>query len=58
MFKKVTTVIIRKDGDRDYLNSEVYKSIVLLNILRKTLKAVISNYIYFLTETYTLFPNI
>jgi hypothetical protein len=57
IFKKATTVIIRKDGDRDYLNSEIYKSIALLNILKKALKAVISNYIYFLAETYTLLSN-
>jgi hypothetical protein len=57
MFKKATTVIIRKDGDRNYSNLEVYKSIALLNILKKTLEAVISNCIRFLTETHTLLPN-
>jgi hypothetical protein len=50
-------VIIRKDGDRDYSNSEVYRLIALLNTLKKALEAVISNYIYFLTETHTLLPN-
>jgi hypothetical protein len=51
-------VIIRKNDDRDYSNLKVYKLIALLNILRKALKAVISNYIYFLTKTYTLLSNI
>jgi hypothetical protein len=51
-------VIIRKDGDRDYLNLEVYRLIALLNILKKTLEAVVSNYIYFLTETHTLLSDI
>jgi hypothetical protein len=51
-------VIIRKNGDRDYLNLKTYKLIALLNILKKVLEAVISNYIYFLTETHTLLSNI
>jgi hypothetical protein len=50
-------VIIRKDGDRDYSNSKIYKSIALLNTLKKALEAVISNCIYFLTETHTLLSN-
>jgi hypothetical protein len=50
-------VIIRKDGDRDYLNSKIYKLIALLNILKKALEAVVSNYIYFLAETHALFPD-
>jgi hypothetical protein len=50
-------VIIRKDGDRDYSNSKVYKSIVLLNTLEKALKAVVSNCIYFLAETHALLPD-
>jgi hypothetical protein len=50
-------VIIRKNGDRNYLNRKIYKLIALLNILKKALEAVISNYIYFLTEIYTLLPN-
>jgi hypothetical protein len=57
MFKKVIIIIIRKDGDRDYLNSKIYKLIALLNILKKALKVVISNYIYFLTKTHTLLSN-
>jgi hypothetical protein len=50
-------MIIRKNGDRDYLNLKIYKLIILLNILKKALKAVISNCIYFLTETYALLPD-
>jgi hypothetical protein len=51
-------MIICKNGDKDYSNLKIYKLIALLNILRKTLKAVISNYIYFLAEIYTLLSNI
>jgi hypothetical protein len=50
-------VIIRKNGDRNYSNSKIYKLIVLLNILRKALEAIVSNRIYFLTKIYTLLPN-
>jgi hypothetical protein len=57
IFKKTIIMIIRKDGDRDYLNPEIYRLIALLNILKKALKAVISNYIYFLAETHTLLSN-
>jgi hypothetical protein len=56
-FKKATTVIIRKDGDRDYSNSKAYRPIALLNILEKALEAVISNRIYFLAETHALLSN-
>jgi hypothetical protein len=58
MFKKIIIMIIRKDSDRDYLNLKIYKLIALLNTLKKALKAIISNYIYFLTETHTLLLNI
>jgi hypothetical protein len=57
-FKKIIIIIIRKNGDKNYLNLKIYRLIALLNILKKTLKAVISNCIYFLTKTYALFPNI
>jgi hypothetical protein len=57
IFKKATTVIIRKDGDRDYSNSKAYKSIALLNTLKKALEAVISNRIRFLAKIHTLLPN-
>jgi hypothetical protein len=50
-------MIIRKNSDRDYSNLKIYKLIVLLNILKKALKTVISNYIYFLTKTHALLPN-
>jgi len=56
-FKKATTVIIRKDGDRDYSNPEAYRPIALLNTLGKALEAVVSNRIRFLAETHALLPD-
>jgi hypothetical protein len=56
-FKKAITVILRKDDDKDYLNSKLYKSIALLNTFGKALEAVISNYVRFLVETHALLPD-
>jgi hypothetical protein len=56
-FKKAITVILRKDGNKDYLSLKLYRSIALLNTLGKTLKAVISNRLRFLTETHALLPD-
>jgi hypothetical protein len=56
-FKKTIIIILRKNGNKDYLSSKLYKFIALLNIFEKILKAVISNYIYFLVEIYTLLSN-
>jgi len=53
-FKKVMTVILRKEGNRDYLSPKIYKLITLLNTLGKALELVISNYLCFLVETYAL----
>jgi hypothetical protein len=56
-FKKATIIILRKDGNKNYLNSILYRSIALLNIFKKILEAVISNCIYFLIETHALLPD-
>jgi hypothetical protein len=56
-FKKAITVILRKDGDKDYSSSKLYRSIALLNTLGKALKAVISNRLHFLAETHALLPD-
>jgi hypothetical protein len=56
-FKKAITIILRKDGNKNYLNPKLYKFIALLNTLEKALKAVISNRIYFLVETHALLPD-
>ena len=56
-FKKATTVILRKDGDRDYSNPESYRPIALLNTLGKALESVISNRLRLLAETHALLPD-
>jgi hypothetical protein len=56
-FKKATTVILRKDDNKNYLSLKLYRPIALLNTLGKILKAVISNCLYFLAETHALLPN-
>ena len=57
-FKKATTVILRKEGNRDYLSPKIYKLITLLNTLGKALELVISNRLRFLVKTYALLPEI
>jgi hypothetical protein len=57
-FKRAITVLLRKLKKEDYLNSKVYRLIALFNILKKVLKAVITERIRFAAETYTLFSNI
>ena len=51
-------IIIRKLSKPDYTNPKVYRPIVLLNILGKTLKAIITKRIRYLIETYTLLLSI
>ena len=56
-FKSVITIILRKANKEDYIDPSSYRLIVLFNILGKVLKAVISNYIRYVVETYRLFPE-
>ena len=43
---------------KDYINSEIYKSIVFLNTIKKIFEIVISNRIKYITKVYDLFSNI
>ena len=49
--------MFKKSRKSDYTNSGIYRPIVLLNIIRKILKTVISNRIKYITKTYDLFSN-
>ena len=49
--------MFKKLKKNDYINLETYRSIVLLNIIKKILKTVISNRIKYIIKTYDLFFN-
>jgi hypothetical protein len=56
-FKQATTVILRKLGKADYTDLSAYRLIALLNILGKTLKAVVSQRIRYFCEKHILLPQ-
>jgi hypothetical protein len=56
-FKRAITVLLRKLKKEDYLNSKVYRLIVLFNTLGKALEAVVAERIRFAAETYALLPD-
>ena len=49
--------MFKKSRKSDYINLEVYRLIVLLNIIKKILETVILNRIKYITKTYDLFFN-
>jgi hypothetical protein len=49
--------MLRKLKKADYLSPKVYRLIAFLNILKKALKAVITERIRYVAEAYTLLPN-
>jgi hypothetical protein len=48
-------MLFKKSGKSDYLNLSAYRPIVLLNILEKILKAVVTRRIRYVVEKYNLF---
>jgi hypothetical protein len=54
-FRKTHIIALKKSKKRNYTNIKTYKSIVLLNILDKTLKSIIAQRINDLTKTHDLF---
>ena len=56
-FKRVVTILLRKSNNRDYTNSKSYKSITLLNTLRKMLKSIILKRIRYVVETHATLSN-
>ena len=50
--------MFKKSEKSNYTNLEIYKSIILLNIIKKILEIVILNRIKYITKTYDLLSNI
>jgi hypothetical protein len=53
-FKKAHIIALKKSRKKNYTNIKIYKSIVLLNTLDKTLKSIIAQRINDLTKTHDL----
>ncbi len=53
-FRKTHIIALKKSKKKNYTNIKTYKSIVLLNILDKTLKSIIAQRINDLTKTHDL----
>ena len=49
--------MFKKSRKNDYTNPKTYRSITLLNIIKKILEIVISNRIKYITKTYDLLFN-
>ena len=50
--------MFKKSKKSNYINSETYRSIVLLNTIKKILEIVILNRIKYIIKTYDLLLNI
>ena len=55
-FKKINTIILKKPGKPDYLESKVYRPIALLDTVGKALEIIVSRRLTSLAEKYTLLP--
>jgi hypothetical protein len=55
VFKMINTITIKKLEKNDYIVLKVYRLIILLNTLNKTLKLIMSRKIFYLTKIYRLF---
>jgi hypothetical protein len=53
-FKKVNTIILKKAKKDDYIISKMYRFIILLNIMSKIMKSIMSKRIAWLRKTYRL----
>jgi hypothetical protein len=54
VFKIINTITIKKFEKDDYIVLKVYRLIILLNTLNKTLKLIMSRKIFYLTKIYRL----
>jgi hypothetical protein len=54
VFKMINTITIKKFEKDDYIVLKIYKLIILLNTLNKTLKSIMSRKIFYLTKIYRL----
>jgi hypothetical protein len=57
VFKMINTITIKKLEKDDYIVLKVYRLIILLNTLDKTLKLIMSRKIFYLTKIYRLLLN-
>jgi hypothetical protein len=53
-FKEVNTITLKKTKKNDYITSKTYRLIILLNIMNKIMKSIMSRRIAWLTKTYRL----
>jgi hypothetical protein len=53
-FKTINTITLKKSNKSDYITFKTYRSIVLLNTLRKVIKSIMNKKIMFLTKIYRL----
>jgi hypothetical protein len=54
VFKMINTITIKKLEKDDYIVLKVYRLIILLNTLSKSLESIINKKIFYLTKTYRL----
>ena len=57
VFKKTTTIVLRKSGKPDYTAPEAYRPIALENTIGKIFESVIADIITYLTEVHELLPK-
>jgi hypothetical protein len=53
-FKTINTIILKKAKKNDYIILKTYRFIILLNIINKIMKSIMSKQIAWLTKTYRL----
>jgi hypothetical protein len=53
-FTEVNTITLKKAKKDDYITSKTYRFIILLNIMSKIMKSIMSRRIAWLTKTYRL----
>lgn len=57
-FKKLITIVLCKSQNQDYMKAKIYCPVALLNILGKTLEAIIVKRLNFLAITHILLPKL
>jgi hypothetical protein len=53
-FKSINTITLKKTRKSDYITSKTYRLIILLNIMKKIMKSIMSRKISFLTKIHRL----
>ena len=57
-FRKTRTLTLRKSNKLDYSSFKIYRSIILFNIMNKTLESIITRRITYLIERYNVLLKI